>query len=232
MSTRSRSHRIPVAMGTVLCLLGIRLTNLDAADTDTAAKLIEQSQVKGGLVVHLGCGSGELTRTLRINSRFQVHGLDRAAEAIDASRQMLLAAGVYGQITASRLAGNELPLVDGLVNLLVVDKPLGIVRSEMIRVLAPGGVLMTRADTGWTRFQKPRPGDIDDWTHYLHDSSGNAVAHDNQVGPPRHMQWIGSPRWSRHHDRMASLSAMVSAGGRLFYIMDEGSRVSIQLPAD
>ena len=46
------------------------------------------------------------------------------------------------------------------------------------------------------------------------------------------MQWIGSPRWSRHHDRMASLSAMVSGGGRLFYIMDEGSRVSIQLPPD
>jgi len=232
MSIQSPSIAIRVSLATSLCLLGIHLTTLHAADDNTAAKLIEQSRVEGGLVIHLGCGSGELTRTLRVNNRYQVHGLDRDAKAIDASRRMLLAAGVYGLVTASRLAGNELPLVDGLANLLVVDKPLGIVRSEMIRVLAPGGVLMTRDDSGWTRFQKPRPGDIDDWTHYLHDSSGNAVAHDNQVGPPRHMQWIGSPRWSRHHDRMASLSAMVSAGGRLFYIMDEGSRVSIQLPAD
>ena len=75
-----------------------------------------------------------------------------------------------------------------------------------------------------------RPADIDEWTHFMHDASGNAVAHDTVVGPPRHLQWVGSPRWSRHHDRMASMSALVSTGGRMFYIMDEGSRISIQLP--
>ena len=51
------------------------------------------------------------------------------------------------------------------------------------------------------------------------------------VGPPERLQWLGSPRWSRHHDRMSSLSAQVSARGRLFYIMDEGSRISILLPS-
>ena len=66
----------------------------------------------------------------------------------------------------------------------------------------------------------------------IRDRSGNAVARDKVVGPPRRMQWAGSPRWSRHHDRMASMSALVSGGGRIFYIMDEGSRVSIQLPSD
>ncbi|MEY3459815.1 MAG: Serine/threonine-protein kinase AfsK, partial [Planctomycetota bacterium] len=54
---------------------------------------------------------------------------------------------------------------------------------------------------------------------------------DDVVGSPRHLQWVGSPRWSRHHDRMASMSALVSTAGRLFYIMDEGSRISIQLPS-
>ena len=78
---------------------------------------------------------------------------------------------------------------------------------------------------------KPRPDDIDEWTHYFHGPSGNAVAQDKVVGPPRRMQWVGSPRWSRHHDRMASMSALVTGGGRIFYIMDEGSRVSIQLPS-
>src|ERR1017187_2727243 len=38
------------------------------------------------------------------------------------------------------------------------------------------------------------------------------------------VQWTGSPRWSRHHDRISSLSAMVSAGRRMYYIMDQGSR--------
>ena len=89
----------------------------------------------------------------------------------------------------------------------------------------------SKCDDGeWTQTVKPRPDNIDEWSHYLHDASGNSVAHDDVVGPPRHLQWVGSPRWSRHHDRMASMSALVSTGGRMFYIMDEGSRISIQLP--
>ena len=64
----------------------------------------------------------------------------------------------------------------------------------------------------------------------MHGADGNAVAKDDVVAPPKHLQWIGSPRWSRHHDRMASMSALVSAKGRIFYVMDEGSRISIQLP--
>jgi outer membrane protein assembly factor BamB len=45
------------------------------------------------------------------------------------------------------------------------------------------------------------------------------------------MQWVGSPKWARSHEHSASLNAMVSANGRIFYIMDEGPRDSIQLPA-
>ena len=94
MSIRSPLIRIRVSLATSLCLLTIPLTTLRAADSDTAAQLIEQSRVQGGLVIHLGCGSGELTRELRVNSRYQVHGLDRDATAIDVSRRMLLEAGV------------------------------------------------------------------------------------------------------------------------------------------
>jgi len=50
----------------------------------------------------------------------------------------------------------------------------------------------------------------------LHGPDGNAVAHDQVVGPPRRLQWVGSPRYSRHHDKMSSLSAAVSAGGSHF----------------
>ena len=89
---------------------------------------------------------------------------------------------------------------------------------------------MIKSGNKWEKTVKPRPEDIDEWSHYLHDATGNSVAHDDQVAPPRHLQWVGSPRWSRHHDRMASMSALVSTGGRMFYIMDEGSRISIQLP--
>jgi len=61
--------------------------------------------------------------------------------------------------------------------------------------------------------RRPVPADIDEWTHYLYDPSNNAVSRDLVVAPPRRMQWVGSPRYSRHHDRMSSVSAVVSSGG-------------------
>jgi hypothetical protein len=100
-----------------------------------------------------------------------------------------------------------------------------------MRVLVPNGVAYIKADGKWTKHVKPWPKEIDEWTHYLHDASGNAVANDTVVGPPRRMQWVGSPRWARSHEHSASLNALVSANGRIFYIMDEGPKDSIQLPS-
>jgi len=77
------------------------------------------------------------------------------------------------------------------------------------------------ASGNWIKFVKPWPKDIDHWTHWLHGADGNAVAMDRRVGPPRHLQWIGNPLWSRSHETVPSVSAMVSANGRLFSIVDE-----------
>jgi len=83
---------------------------------------------------------------------------------------------------------------------------------------------------GWSKIAKPVSPEIDEWTHYMYDASGNPVSNDTIVGPPGRLQWVGSPRWGRHHEHMSSVSALVSSGGRLFYIFDEGSRTAIQLP--
>ena len=200
------------------------------ADEKSAAQLVEQSGVSGGFIVHLGAGDGQLTWALKVNSRFQVHGLDRNQKFVDAAREFIHQTGQYGTVSIDKLDGDSLPYIDNLVNLIIVTNPSGISQAEIDRALTPNGVVLTKSGDQWTKRTKPVPKDIDDWTHFLHDPSGNAVAHDDQVGPPQHLQWLGSPRWSRHHDRMASMSALVSAAGRLFYIMDEGSRISIQLP--
>jgi len=125
----------------------------------------------------------------------------------------------------------RLPYADNLVSLLVAEDLKDVPMDEVLRVLVPDGVAYVKQDGRWTRTVKPRPAEMDEWTHYLHDPSNNAVAHDAMVGPPRRLQWVGSPRWSRHHDHMASLSALVSSNGRIFYIMDEGPRDAILLPA-
>lgn len=211
--------------------LALSATALNAGPAEDAAAILEVSGFDRGFVVHLGAGDGKLTAALRQNAYIQVHGLEADTNRVAAARRHILDAGSYGPVSVVQFSGTQLPYVDNLVNLLVVEEAGDVPQAELLRVLTPNCVLLTRAENGaWSKTVKPRPENIDEWSHYLHDASGNAVAHDDVVGPPRHLQWVGSPRWSRHHDRMASMSALVSTGGRMFYVMDEGSRVSIQLP--
>jgi len=188
-------------------------------------------------VVHLGCGDGKLTAALGEPDGFLVHGLERFAEKVDAARKHVQGLGLYGKVSISRWEGERLPYIDNLVNLIVVTSDQRQVASEEIaRVLAPNGTAVklapeTRNLKPEVFFRKPRPTEMDQWTHYMYNAAGNPVSQDSLVGPPKHLQWVGSPRWSRHHDHMASMSAMVSAGGRVFYIFDEGSTKSITLPS-
>lgn len=201
------------------------------APTDEARQLLETSGIRGGVIVQIGSGDkGELACALRESGPFIVHGLV-PNEDLAAVRQKIRDMGKYGPVSVDVQEGSQLPYVDNLVNLVVIHEPGGIEMAEVMRILCPEGVAMLRTDDGWEKMVKPRPDDIDDWTHFFHGANGNAVARDDKVGPPNRLQWLGSPKWSRHHDRMASMSALVSGGGRLFYIMDEGSRVSIQLPS-
>ncbi len=193
-----------------------------------ADEILKAAGVTGGLVVHVGCGEGKLTAALRAGEQYLVHGLDTDAKNVAAAREHVRAKGLCGKVSVARFDGKALPYADDLVNLVVAGGLGDVPISEVLRVLAPRGVAIVDG----RKTVKPWPDDIDEWTHYMHDASGNAVAADRRVGPPRHMQWQGGPKWSRHHDHMASMSAMVSASGRMFYIIDEGSPVSPQLPAD
>ena len=197
-----------------------------------ARAILEAAGVRGGLVVHLGCGDGKLTAALRASESYLVHGLDADAMAVEKARAHVHALGLYGPVSIDRLRGTRLPYVDNLAALVVAeDLPsTHVALGEVMRVLRPEGVAYVRSGGGWRRHVKPRPTDIDEWTHFLHDASNNAVSHDLVVGPPRRMQWVGGPRWARSHDHLSSVSAVVSSGGRLFAIVDEGPIATVALP--
>ena len=195
-----------------------------------ATQILRTTGIRGGLVVHIGCGNGKLTAALRANESYLVHGLDTDTKNIEQARRYIQSLKLYGKVSVDRLNGSSLPYIDNLVNLIVSEHLDGIPMKEVLRVLVPDGAAYIKKGGRWTKTIKPRPKEIDEWTHYMHDAGGNAVAHDSMVGPPRHLQWQGSPRWARHHDHMSSVSACVSTGGRLFYIFDEGARSSILLP--
>jgi len=220
------------SLAVVFSVVGALAAPCIAEDAATSARAVrDESGVKGGFVVHVGATDADFTAALRPAEGSIVHGLVRDAGRLGAIREALAATGAYGPVSVDSWDGSHLPYVEGSVNLLVVAAGETVAAAEIERVLAPLGVVMTQTSAGWNRVQKPWPDSMDEWTHYYYDARGNAASRDSDVGPPERLQWLGSPRWSRHHDRMSSLSAKVSARGRLFYIMDEGSRISILLPS-
>ena len=184
-------------------------------------EILEKSGVRGGLVVHIDCGDGRLTASLRANERYVVHGLDTDAKDVEKARKHIQSLGLYGAVSIQKWNGGALPYADNLVNLVVSENAGGVSAGEIMRVLRPLGAAYTKTGGKWTKTVKPWPEEIDEWTHWLHSASGNAVARDSVVGPPRHIQWAAKPLWARHHNTVPSTSAMVSARGRLFYISDE-----------
>ncbi|MHC4508713.1 MAG: class I SAM-dependent methyltransferase, partial [Planctomycetota bacterium] len=203
------------------------IVSVAAAQGPDAGQILEETGVKGGFVVHLGCGGGKLTAALRANSSYLVHGLDEDLRNIRKAGEYIISRDLYGEVSVEQWSGKALPYNDNVVNLLVADDLRGISMDEVMRVLCPNGVAYIKG----RKTVKPRPSDIDEWTHFLHGANGNAVAKDSRVATPRHLQWEAEPKRTRDHDALASISAMTSSNGRIFYILDEGPTSLVHHPA-
>jgi hypothetical protein len=194
------------AIGLIIILSATRL------HAEPAKQVLDTAAIKGGLIVHIGCGgNGRLTAALGADDRFAVVGLDTGN--VSAARQHIQSLRRYGRVTAIRYDGKRIPLVDGLANLVIVENG-DVSDDESMRVLAPKGVLLKKRGDGWSKTVKPWPDTIDEWTHSLYNAGGNAVSKDKLAGPPNHIQWSASPKWTRHHESMSSFQALVSAKGR------------------
>ncbi|MBN1443662.1 MAG: PQQ-binding-like beta-propeller repeat protein, partial [Planctomycetes bacterium] len=218
---------------------------------ETAASIVEASGAAGGICVIAGAESSELAIAIAKQGPFLVHCLAGSSEGTSQLRDQIRSRGMYGRVSADMLRSSRLPYTDNLVNILVLapsehlSEP-GISPEEAMRVLAPLGTVHLAGDPASARwlerlrsagaeplggggavegspiaFRKSWPADIDEWTHYLHGADGNPVARDRVVGPPEHYQWISDPPWSRSHESDSSISTIVTARGRLFFIVDE-----------
>jgi outer membrane protein assembly factor BamB len=231
-------------MASILIILTV-VSSLGAAAP--AAEILSAAGVSGGVAVHLGCGDGKFTVALHSSDRMLVCGLDTDVATVVKARKHIDSLGLYGKVTAERYDGKNLPYGDNIVNLIVIDTAANVAAKEIVRVLTPRGVVMIKSDSALlkgsglkpdgkigslTKYVKPRPETIDQWTHFLYDASGNAVSKDKKVGHPRRLQWWAGPRHARHHDALASLSAMTSSNGRIFYIYDEGAISVVHRPPD
>ncbi len=214
---------------------GWRLNAAEPRESQTGAEareILAATGVQGGLVVHVGCGDGRLTAALRVGDGYLVHGLDTNAERVEQARRHLQSRGLYGAVSMDRFDGKRLPYVDNLVNLVVAEDLGEVEMDEILRVLSPGGRAYVKSGGQWRVTVKPWPAAIDQWTHFLHGPDNNAVAHDTVVDSPSRVQWVGGPKWARHHNHLSSTSAVVTSTGRLFAIVDEGPIASLVQPPE
>ncbi len=235
------TRHVAIALGLIVSIAALAPM---AESAPQAPDLVKASGVQGGLIVHVGCTDGAFTAALAAGDRFLVQGLATTPDAVAAAREHMKSAGVSGTVSVAAFDGGRLPYVDSLVNLLVVSDAGKLSADEIRRVLVPLGVALVPDGKspaglktapaaglgGWQAFRKPWPKELDDWTHYLHDPQGTSVSEDLVAGHPKGMRWTGGPFWARTHEHTASMTALVSAAGRIFYVMDEGPTDSIQLP--
>jgi outer membrane protein assembly factor BamB len=227
----SRDDFLNFAFCTLIFAFSMSVSSVAAAQSTEAGRILQTAGVKGGLIVHLGCGDGKLTAALRVGDSYLVHGLDTDPQAVRRAREYIGGLGVYGPVSVDQFDGKLLPYSDDLVNLIISERIGNVSAAEIMRVLTPDGVAYIKNNGAWTKTVKSWPASIDEWTHFLHGSDNNAVSEDTEVAPPHHLRWVAGPRWARSHDHLASLSAAVSANGRLFYIIDEGPVASVEAPA-
>ena len=215
-----------------------------------AKKLLDDSGVRGGLVVQIGVGSISSPQVASTSSP-QVAST-RSPQVAPANSPQV----APGDLTAA-LRASDSYIVQGLdADPAVVEKARAFIRSaglygpvsiehfagdklpyadNLVNLVVAdelGKVPMSEvmrvlcpngvAMIGGVKTVKPRPATIDEWTHYLHDAGNNAVAHDTEVGPPRRLQWLAGPLWLRSHETPSGFEAMVAGGGRVFYLLDEG----------
>jgi outer membrane protein assembly factor BamB len=189
-----------------------------------AKAVLEASGVKGGLCLHLGCGrdgSAGLTAALAEGSELLVHGLALDDAALSRARAAIDSRGVAGRALAEKLSEKALPYLPDLARVVVVEDlaalaASGISKDEVLRVLAPGGALCTLEGGKWTATVKPRPKDMDEWTHPHHGPDNNLVSADRTLVFPIGYRWIeGVPM---NMGGWASTRAVVSSGGRVFTI--------------
>ena len=105
-----------------------------------ARQILDTSGVRGGLLVHIGCGDGKLTTGLCHNDSFLVHGLDTDSVDIARARAYVRSRNLYGPVSVAKYDGRTLPYRDNLANLVVASSECQVTNEEIARVLAPGGV--------------------------------------------------------------------------------------------
>jgi len=156
-------------------------------------KVLQHVGSARGLCVVVGDTKCEVARELARASEFLIYVQLSDAKDVDAARQVVDAAGLYGtRLFVERGAPNRLHLADNLADALVAVGEAAVPEAEALRVLRPQG----KAFFGKKELVKPFPKDVDDWSHPYHGPDNNPASKDQVARSPYLTQFLADPRYA------------------------------------
>ncbi len=178
--------------------------------------LIEPADIKPGQVVaDYGCGPGYLSVELarRVGTDGHVHSFDVNADFVERTQARLAGEGLSDRVTVTHLDSDMLPLVDDVLDRLIVknvmcyvDDPLSSFQ-EFRRVVKPGGnVHAIDSDFYMAAFD---PIDVMDWRHVL--DAGLHAFRTPAIGRKMH----GIAQQAGFHDVATKVIATPDTSGRM-----------------
>ena len=94
--------------------------------------MLQATGVKGGLIVHLGCGDGSFTAALRVSDKFLVHGLDTNVANVARARERSETDGfmkVFVDADTQEILGAAILGING-------DEVVQMTRNELIQLIS------------------------------------------------------------------------------------------------
>ena len=199
-------------------LASIMLSFASNTFAKSASEILSATQIKNGLVIHLGCQN--IPEILNLNNKGQlsVFGICKSQAEVQAGRLAAAKNNLLGLVNFETLQRKErLPFPSNFAQLIVADlDEIGEAfpqEKEIQRVVAPLGVAYIKKGS-WRKTEKPVDPKMDDWRMFYYGPSNNPVSQDELVAPPNSYKW-GVERYTRNlriaHGRVMSLHARNAA---------------------
>jgi outer membrane protein assembly factor BamB len=173
---------------------------------------------KGGVIVYIGSTDATTLVNSRDAGRFIVQAMLFDQADTTQVRQAILAKKAYGLVSVVQGSPKRFPYTTNLINIVVIDDPefftqAGASVAEVARILAPEGMAFVANQDlgqaiasalgskdvqqvgGWTKIVKPRPVEMDEWTHGRHDAEGTSISQDTVIDYTGTLQWRQGPIW-------------------------------------
>ena len=169
----------------------------DELAVQAAEEIIRRTGITEGFCLDLGCGDGALARELAGRTQLQIIAVDDDPAMVDAARQRLEAAGLYGhRVMIQRRDLNSTGYPQYFANLIVSGRSIrsgseAIAWQEVRRLQRPyGGMICVGRPGEMTVHKRAELEGAGSWTHQYANAANTLTSDDTLVGGRLGMLWF------------------------------------------